>query len=559
RGASGEVQLVPGQARHRYRHSAETFAFIDATSGGDLGLSCDDCSTTIPLGFEFDFYGRKVTEVTVSSNGYLTFGGQGDLLPVFCPATSSPPNGLIAPYWDDFDLSGGGSVHALLEGTAPNRRLTVEWLAVPDYEATGDVTFEVTLFESSDQILFQYLDATLVAPPGAGQIVGVENATGQVGTPVACFEAAEVADGAAIRLRRYDNPFTVFEDDVETDPGWTPTGLWNRVAFPSCYPSFRSAGTSWYYGQLSTCDYDTGATNSGTLTSPVIPDLGQDAALTYWYRRETEGSPNFDLSFVRASGDGAPFVGLEQNQEETSTWRRRDDTRPLPLDLSSFVGQDLQVQFEFNTGDGIDNTHLGWMVDDVRIEACPVTGGAPMEAGAAAEARATARSGAICETDMGLVDAAGSFCNACPVPLGYQWSEDGVPVPGAVGPQYAIPAFQTPGSYDYTVAIDCPANPDCNVTSGPASVSVVARPGAVGATLQLETISDGAELRFTWIDAAGSSDYVVLQSTDPSAVFTDVAGVGASGAAGLVLPLPSADLVFFRVAGRNAVCGEGPQ
>ena len=43
---------------------------------------------------------------------------------------------------------------------------------------------------------------------------------------------------------------------------------------------------------------------------------------------------------------------------------------------------------------------------------------------------------------------------------------------------------------------------------------------------------------------------------DRGQAFATVAGTATSGAAGLTVPLPSADLVLYRVAGANA-CGLG--
>ena len=69
--------ILSGGPRTRYRGGGVRFAWVDATTGDLLPLSCDDCATTIPIGFELDFYGRRYDQVVVSSNGYLTFEGAG--------------------------------------------------------------------------------------------------------------------------------------------------------------------------------------------------------------------------------------------------------------------------------------------------------------------------------------------------------------------------------------------------------------------------------------------------------------------------------------------------
>ena len=365
---AGEVAVISGAPRSRYRHDTDTFAFIDATMGTDLGLGCDDCAASVPIGFDFNYYGRVFDTLTVSSNGYLTFNGPGNLPAGFCPPASNPPNATIAVLWDDWNPAAGGSVHSLLEGTAPNRRLTIEWAGVPLFPATGAATFEVTLFETSDQILMQYQDTVVgdvFSDNGASAVVGLENGIGVNGVAASCFTAT-VVDLSARRFRRFANPTVVFAENVETGAsGWTMaaltgpvTPLWHVVSEPFCTPSSRSGNSAFYYGQDGTCDYETGDTNAGILTSPVIPDLPQDAALSFWHRRGVEGSGlEFDQSFVEAQGDGGGFSLVKQISTNTGAWRLSEDflpSNPLngefsTLDLTGFTGQDLDLRFRLGS------------------------------------------------------------------------------------------------------------------------------------------------------------------------------------------------------------------
>ena len=567
RHGAGEVALIPGGPRSRYRHEPATFAFIDATLGTDLGLACDDCSVTIPIGFSFDWFGTAQTEVTVSSNGYLTFGGPGDRLPSFCPPRSGLPNDLIAAFWEDLDPSEGGGVFTLLEGAAPNRRLTIEWAGVPLFGGIGDATFEVTLLETSDQILMQYQDVVFGtgADHGGTAIVALENAKGVNGTTHSCF-SPEVASGSAAQFRRFASPTVIHAEDVESGvAGWTSTGLWHIVTAPTCGPASRSGSSSFYYGQNSTCDYDTGVANSGTLTSPVIGalPLPQDAELSFWHRRAAELDIDFDQSFVQAQGDGGGFTPQVQVTGATNAWRFSGDDLPVDptvghvstVDLGGFVGQDLKLRFTFDTVDENENSTLGWMVDDITVTACPVFDSESWTSTAvASQAVATAQPDAICETAMGRVDAAGSYCSGCGDALTYQWSRDGAPISGAIGAIYDIPTGETPGSREFSVAIDCATNPACADVSEPAAVSVVPEP-VVGATLMVER--SGANLLILWEDVAGAEDYVLLSSLTPDGAFDTQVATAGSSVVGISAPMPSAASVYYLVAGRNAICGVG--
>lgn len=178
------------------------FAWIDATAGTNTGIAGDDTSVEIPIGFDFLFYGVSHNTVRVSSNGYLTFGTNGFEY-TNAPIPSSPqPNDYIAPFWDDLNPGVGGSVYYLLEGTAPNRRLTIEWHDVPHYSSTGTVTFEVTLYEGSNDIVYQYQDVNFGSPSynhGASATVGIEESSGTIGLQYS-YNTATITDQMAIRF-----------------------------------------------------------------------------------------------------------------------------------------------------------------------------------------------------------------------------------------------------------------------------------------------------------------------------------------------------------------------
>lgn len=82
-----------------------------------------------------------------------------------------------------------------------------------------------------------------------------------------------------------------FFDDMEAGlSGWAADGLWHQVQDGvSPYPNSFSPTHSWWYGQDSTGDYDTGSANSGNLTSPSIQiPANSQASLSFWNWYETE-------------------------------------------------------------------------------------------------------------------------------------------------------------------------------------------------------------------------------------------------------------------------------
>jgi hypothetical protein len=554
RSDAGEVYLWYGKPRDTYYARADTFAFIDASAGTKLALACDDCSIAVPIGFSFPFYGEEFTTLHVSSNGLLSFAPLNDLAsanPVCIPARN-PDNLLIAPFWDDLNPEAGAAgsgVFTFLQGTAPNRRLTIEWKDVPHYPNTGTATFEATLFESTGQILFQHLDLDFGSASfdnGAAAVAGVENRKGAHGVAYSCQAGDVLAAGSAVRMI----PTTpLVENRAEHGAGlWATTGLWHLNG-ASCEPNQHTGTTAWYYGQDGTCNFDTGGVNSGSLLVPTMPAFPDDARLAFWYRRKGEGG-GFDRSLVQLSTSGTLGIynDILQIADATATWKYAGVTN-----LFGNAGNTVDLRFFFNSVDGAANDLLGWMVDDVQIVGCNAVGAPAM----AASATAYAQPDNYCEGTTGLTDALGSFCGDSGSPSTYQWKEDGAPIPGATGVTHTIPASHASGEFDFTVAIGCPGG--ALDESDPAAVRIVAPPANVGPTLTLTTAGAGADLVFNWADAASAEDYVVLLDTVPSGSFATITGAASSGVTGLTVPMPPGNVLYFLVAGRNPTCGEGPR
>ena len=156
---------------------------------------------------------------------------------------------------------------------------------------------------------------------------------------------------------------TVFQDDMENGSGsWIATGRWHQSNHKS-----SSSNTSWYYGIEKTWNYDTGAANSGTLTTPQIDFTGAtEASLSFSYWREVENWPigAYDQTYVKVSYDGGTTWDLvwyrDGRDESGKTWL------PVSIPLQKNAST-VQVRFTFKTGDGIDNAFEGWYVDDVTV------------------------------------------------------------------------------------------------------------------------------------------------------------------------------------------------
>jgi len=163
-----------------YRCAPVAFDFVDADA--PLGLVGDDNLTSVPLPFEFPFYGKLYSQVEVSTNGVLSF------VPTFPNYINeqipSPfePNASIFAFWDDLIVDGAtGTVSTALVGSAPDRRFVVEWRDVSPLGTSLPLRFEAVLFEDG-RIQLQYHTAEPDPQQRGGNAsVGIEDESGTIG------------------------------------------------------------------------------------------------------------------------------------------------------------------------------------------------------------------------------------------------------------------------------------------------------------------------------------------------------------------------------------------
>lgn len=148
----------------------------------DFGTYQDD-SQVITLPFSFTYYGSSFTKATVCSNGWLAMGSTylTEYRNWTIPAAGGPEN-MIAAFWDDLNLGGGGKVFSQYD--LANHRYIIEWSRVNN-EMGSQETFEIVLYDpafyptpSGDgAILFQYSAVSNTDSGDNYATVGIENDT----------------------------------------------------------------------------------------------------------------------------------------------------------------------------------------------------------------------------------------------------------------------------------------------------------------------------------------------------------------------------------------------
>ncbi len=114
------------------------------------------------LPFKVDFYGVSHDSIFISPNGWLSFKNPGtnsfpanDTLP-----SAAAPDSIVAPYWDDLtgDARYDGGIYYAIAGTAPNRKIVVQWESIVSgaLGSTSTLVFETIIYERNNLIKFQY-------------------------------------------------------------------------------------------------------------------------------------------------------------------------------------------------------------------------------------------------------------------------------------------------------------------------------------------------------------------------------------------------------------------
>ena len=147
-----------------------------------IGSGSDDgASAVTPIGFSFTYAGTVYNNFSANANGLVRLGTTA----VTTQWTNSAANAntatpAIFPYWDDLatgSAAGGGKVHYLLTGTAPNQKLIIEWFVTVPRSTTGaaNARFQCVLEETTNIVSFVY-GTGMVANTG-GASIGLATAT----------------------------------------------------------------------------------------------------------------------------------------------------------------------------------------------------------------------------------------------------------------------------------------------------------------------------------------------------------------------------------------------
>lgn len=154
-----------------YTKSRIPFAPEPAPANIVPDLTRDGLFQGIPIGFDFEFYGKVYNQFNLYMNGFITFDPN---IPVnesgvplgFWAAGTIPapgtPNAIIALAWSDWQPNlVPGSIRYETRGSAPNRRFILQFTNVPEYNGRGRLTSQLVLEEGSNIVTINTASMTI--------------------------------------------------------------------------------------------------------------------------------------------------------------------------------------------------------------------------------------------------------------------------------------------------------------------------------------------------------------------------------------------------------------
>ena len=158
------ITVTDAEFEHLFTSRQGTFTPLTGATAVPGATADDALSASLPVGFDFTFYGTTYSTLKASSNGFLTFNpAHTDELSTNEIAGTELTHAIM-PFWDDLDGSvAGAQASYKVTGSSPNRVYTFEWLNFGRYGTTGQISLQVSLHETSNVIELVYGPGALTA------------------------------------------------------------------------------------------------------------------------------------------------------------------------------------------------------------------------------------------------------------------------------------------------------------------------------------------------------------------------------------------------------------
>ena len=256
-------------------NSCPTSGIIDiSTTGTSITLNDED-EFPLTLQFPIFYQGTLYSNATIGNNGAIILGSTTAQVPSANTSMLTAPVGLY-PFWDDLASSGAGIWFQTI-GTAPNRKLIVQWEKDRLGAVGNSVKFELIIDEATQEIFYLYEDVitgSLAYDNGASASIGLAGSNQDV--EISLNSTSYLTNNSCIHFIYTDCPkptnliyTSIFSDGVTLS--WSP-GLSNETSWTVIY------GPSGFDPTLSGTSI---ATTTTTLTIPGLTQLTEYDVYVY--------------------------------------------------------------------------------------------------------------------------------------------------------------------------------------------------------------------------------------------------------------------------------------
>ncbi|HLH32848.1 MAG TPA: hypothetical protein VKY31_16725, partial [Terriglobia bacterium] len=281
--------------------------------------------------------------ISISTNGWISLAGatvrgyQNSTLPATtvtqtAGGTGVVPASLIAPFWDDLVLpSALGSVSSRVTGIAPNRQFIVEWSKASIIDDSGtdkgaNITFEVILFEGSNDVQFVYGDMTGPFSDGSSATVGMQDLS-RTTAVLTSFNQPVVKSHSSITYSYRNGNYVATNGITDTAPPGKPVVTdegkltANQTQLAASWTADAPASG------ISSFQYAIGTTPGGTNIVPftstaqnsvIVAGLNLQANTTYYFAVKAVSGAGF-VSDIGVS-DGIQYAPTFQPQIKIIPW-----------------------------------------------------------------------------------------------------------------------------------------------------------------------------------------------------------------------------------------------
>jgi hypothetical protein len=320
-------------------------ALEDMSSGTTqlVAAGSDDGNSSLNnIGFDFWYDGVRFTSFGVNANGFarlgaVSTGSSFDNASSGFNSTTNAPK--IAPYYDDIWVGTNGQVHFKVVGSAPTRKLVVEWqnMTIPRQGAatTGVGTFQMWLFETTGVVQFVYGSGIVTNTDNGGYSVGLQSGA-------ATNFASVTTSGPTVSYATANNTQTnaitsgsayLFTPNVPT----APTGL-NFTAVTALGMTLNWTDTSSNERGFAIYRSDDGGSTYNFISPQTAANAttsvqtGLSAGTTYFWRvfAVTEGALSTALAGSQATTAGTTYTWNQTGTASYATAANWTPTRTTP-------------------------------------------------------------------------------------------------------------------------------------------------------------------------------------------------------------------------------------